>query len=135
MKFSVTDPVMLDEVGKKLFSKYPEQKVFAIYGAMGAGKTTFIKRLCKILKASTAVISPTFTIINEYETKNHELIYHFDFYRIKDLREYEALSCSEYFISGNYCFIEWPERFETSFPDDFVSVIITDKNGKRIIEF
>lgn len=124
----------LDEIAQKLIQEFPDKKVFALYGKMGAGKTTFIQAICKILGSLDNVISPTFAIINEYSTKSKEPIFHFDFYRINDMSEAFDLGYEDYFYSGNYCFIEWPERIEPLLPKGIVEVKIeTDEQEHRII--
>ena len=115
--------------------------VFAFYGKMGAGKTTFIKAVCEELGVSDVITSPTFAIVNEYETHrstlathNSPLIYHFDFYRIKKLEEVYDMGFEEYFYSGALCFIEWPELIEELLPDDAVRVTIEEQpDGQRIV--
>ena len=94
--------------------------VFAFYGKMGAGKTTFVKAICEELGVKDVITSPTFAIINEYE--GDETIYHFDFYRIKKLEEVYDMGYEDYFYSGALCFIEWPELIEEILPDDAVRV-------------
>lgn len=99
------------------------RKVFAFYGRMGAGKTTFIKAICEALGVEDVVTSPTFAIINEYGTSGQS-VYHFDFYRVKNLAEALGIGCEEYFYSGCPCFIEWPELVEELLPEDTVKVCI-----------
>jgi tRNA threonylcarbamoyladenosine biosynthesis protein TsaE len=101
---------------------------------MGAGKTTLIKELCHHLGATDIVQSPSFTIVNEYKTTRGESIFHFDFYRIKKLEEVMDIGYEEYFYSGDYCFIEWPELIEQLLPNDVVRVSINGDN-ERVIEF
>ena len=112
-----------------------DDTVFAFYGKMGAGKTTFIKALCKELGVEDEVNSPTFAIINEYRSATTaELIYHFDFYRIKKLDEVYDLGYEDYFYSGALCFIEWPELIEELLPLDAKKVSITENSdGTRTI--
>lgn len=101
-----------------------ENTVFAFYGKMGAGKTTFIKAVCEQLGVQDTVTSPTFAIVNEYEAAQGRPIYHFDFYRIKKVSEAYDMGCEEYFYSGHPCFIEWPELIEEVLPEETVSVTI-----------
>lgn len=110
--------------------------VFAFYGKMGAGKTTFVKALCEELGVEDAVSSPTFAIVNEYEAANGCPIYHFDFYRIKKLSEAYDMGCDEYFYSGNPCFIEWPELIEEILPEETIKVSIEEQaDGTRLLVF
>ena len=99
-------------------------KIFLFYGDMGAGKTTLIKSLCADVGVTDEVTSPTFSIVNEYESPNGP-VYHFDFYRLKDLNEALDLGYEEYFFSENYCFIEWPEKIAGLIPDQYTGVRIT----------
>jgi tRNA threonylcarbamoyladenosine biosynthesis protein TsaE len=111
-----------------------ETRVFAFYGKMGAGKTTFVKAICEELGVEDVITSPTFAIINEYE--GEETIYHFDFYRIKKLEEVYDMGYEDYFYSGALCFIEWPELIEEILPDDAVRVsIIEQQDGSRLVKF
>jgi tRNA threonylcarbamoyladenosine biosynthesis protein TsaE len=108
--------------------------VFAFYGKMGTGKTTFIKAICEALGVEDMINSPTFSIVNEYRTRTDTPVYHFDFYRIKNLDEAYSIGCEEYFYSGAYCFIEWPEKVEELLPADAVTVTIEEMDGKRTVE-
>lgn len=110
-------------------------KVFAFYGSMGAGKTTFIKALCEEMGVTETVSSPTFAIINEYRDKTGTPLFHFDFYRINKLEEAFDFGYEDYFYSGNLCFIEWPELVESILPENAVKITIqvTDE-GHRIVE-
>ena len=101
-----------------------QNTVFAFYGKIGAGKTTFIKAVCEQLGVDDTVTSPTFAIVNEYEAAQGRPIYHFDFYRIKKVSEAYDMGCEEYFYSGFPCFIEWPELIEEVLPEETVSVTI-----------
>ena len=109
-------------------------KHFAFYGSMGAGKTTFIKALCKTLGVTGTVTSPTFALVNEYNAGNNGMVYHFDFYRINKPEEVFDFGCEEYFVSGGYCFIEWPEKADIALPPDICRVNIRElANGNREI--
>ena len=113
-----------------------ENTVFAFYGKMGAGKTTFIKAVCEQMGVEDTVTSPTFAIVNEYETANGRPIYHFDFYRIKKVSEAYDMGCEEYFYSGHPCFIEWPELIEEVLPEETVNVTIeAQPDGDRLLVF
>ena len=113
-----------------------KETVFAFYGTMGAGKTTFIKAICEELGVEDVINSPTFAIINEYRSEiSGELIYHFDFYRINKLSEAENIGTSDYFYSGALCFIEWPEKIEELLPENVVNVsIMENPDESRTIE-
>ena len=126
MELHINSVEELPAVAKKFISKIGEHKVFAFYGSMGAGKTTFIKAVCEALGVDDVVNSPTFAIVNEYRTNTAELIYHFDFYRIKKLEEVYDMGYEDYFYSGALCFIEWPELIEELLPADAVKVYIKE---------
>ena len=115
-----------------ILDKCGSARVFAFDGKMGAGKTTFIKHLCEEMGTEDVVNSPTFAIVNVYDIANGEEVYHFDCYRIKDIREAMDFGAEEYLYSGNYCFIEWAEMIESLLPDDTVWVKIEVlENGER----
>lgn len=117
----------------KLLETFPDARVFALYGSMGAGKTTFIKAICHKLGVTDIVQSPTFSIINEYKTNGGASIFHFDFYRIKKLEEVFDIGYEDYIYSGNYCFLEWPEMIESLLPDDAIRINMSG-DDYRIIE-
>ena len=122
-----------DEVAATdILDKCSSARVFAFDGKMGAGKTTFIKHLCETMGTKDVVNSPTFAIVNVYEIASSEEVYHFDCYRIKDIREALDMGTEEYLYSGNYCFIEWAEMIEPLLPEDtvWVSIEVQD-NGER----
>ncbi len=109
-----------------------QSNIFAFYGAMGAGKTTFIKAICNQLEVSDSVNSPTFTIVNEYRAKRGFPVYHFDFYRIGKLQEAYDIGIDEYFGGDGISLIEWPERIEELLPNDVVRVSISElEDGSR----
>lgn len=124
-------------VSNQLLALASDIPVWCFRGDMGAGKTTLIKAICDQLGVKDDMSSPTFSIVNEYAGKNGESIYHFDFYRVKDNDEAREIGVDEYFYSGNYCFIEWPERVEELLPDDRVEIIInlvdTDRREIKLI--
>ena len=124
----------LPQAADALLKAYPDSRVFAFYGQMGAGKTTFIKILCKTLGVQDIVQSPTFAIINEYRRDSGESVFHFDFYRIKKAEEAFDIGYEDYVYSGNYCFIEWPELIEGLLPEDAVRVVISGTE-ERVITF
>ncbi len=115
----------LPGVAKALIEMFGQQRIFCFYGKMGAGKTTLIQSICAALKSSDIVTSPTFSIVNEYETSGNGTIYHFDFYRIKNSDEALDMGYEDYFFSGNYCMVEWPERIDNLLPDQLVEVIMS----------
>lgn len=111
------------------------KKLLAFYGSMGAGKTTIIKAVCKILGAEDIVTSPTFTLVNEYRTTTGEVLYHIDFYRINKKEEALDLGIEEYFNSGSYCLMEWPELIGEILPPETVIIKITvDEKEHRVLE-
>jgi len=115
---------------KQFVESMDSNTVFAFYGRMGAGKTTFIKALCVELGVMDVITSPTFAIVNEYRSETTaELIYHFDFYRIRKLDEVFDMGYEDYFYSGCLCFIEWPELIEELLPEDAVKVTIEEQEG------
>lgn len=134
IRLTVDSVNQLEDVALKLLSEYPSSKVFALHGSMGAGKTTFVHALCKLLKVKNVVCSPTFTIINEYPDFEGNSIYHFDFYRLKNSREAFDIGASEYLLSGNYCFVEWPEMAGAILPEDTIHVTILhgDTHSQRV---
>ena len=121
---------------KEFIANMGTGKVFAFYGKMGAGKTTFIKAICEELGVNDVITSPTFAIVNEYTADNDTPIYHFDFYRIKKLEEVYDMGYEDYFYSGNLCLLEWAELIEDILPEDVTKVTITEQeDGTRLVEF
>lgn len=123
----------IHEAARRFIEAMGDNTVFAFYGKMGAGKTTFIKAICEELGVEDVITSPTFAIVNEYRSDTTgELIYHFDFYRIKKLDEVYDMGYEDYFYSGALCFIEWPELVEELLPGNTVKVSIEEvENGER----
>lgn len=125
----------INHIAARFIQAHPADRIFAFYGGMGAGKTTFIKALCEEMQVLDYVTSPSFSLINEYKTENSGTIFHFDFYRIKSLREVYDIGYEDYFYSSDYCFIEWPELIEPLLPSIAVKVLIREiEEGRRIIE-
>ena len=134
MTYTINSISDLPEVAKKVIPLLEQFPIVAFYGAMGAGKTTFIKALCDELKVSDTVNSPSFAIINEYLSGSGQSIFHFDFYRLKNITELFDLGYEEYFDGGNICLIEWPEIVEDYLPNERLNIIITELGeGKRTI--
>ena len=130
-------PNDLNIAAEKLIKAHPDKRIFAFYGEMGAGKTTFIKAICDYFGVTDIVSRPTFAIINEYLTSENEQIFHFDFYRLKNIHELFDIGYEDYFFSDNYCLIEWPEKIEEYLPEDTIRVNINvDRNkNTRLITF
>jgi tRNA threonylcarbamoyladenosine biosynthesis protein TsaE len=123
----------LDLISKSMLDNNSSSKKWVFFGDMGVGKTTLIKSLCKHLKVKDVVKSPTFSIVNEYISVDNEIVYHFDFYRLKNESEAYDLGYEAYFFSDYYCFVEWPSKIESISPDNFLKVEIINENGVRII--
>jgi tRNA threonylcarbamoyladenosine biosynthesis protein TsaE len=122
----------IQETAEQFIELIGESRIFAFNGNMGAGKTTFIKAICEELGVKENVNSPTFAIVNEYETLDEKIIYHFDCYRINKIQEALDLGAEEYLYSGNLCFIEWAENIASLLPDSMVNVNIEeDEYGER----
>jgi tRNA threonylcarbamoyladenosine biosynthesis protein TsaE len=135
MEIQIQDLAHLNEAARTFIENMGDHTVFAFYGHMGAGKTTFIKAICEALGVDDVITSPTFAIVNEY-TAQGSPIYHFDFYRIKKLEEVYDMGFEDYFYSGELCLIEWPELIEEVLPSDAVKVSIQEKeDGSRAILF
>ena len=137
MQIQAATPEALPEAARTFVRAIDQSTVFAFYGKMGAGKTTFIKAVCEALGVTDVVNSPTFSIVNDYRSDTPgELIYHFDFYRLPRLEEVYDMGYEDYFYSGALCFIEWPELVEELLPGDAVKVQIEEQpDGSRTITF
>lgn len=126
--------ITLSEAAKQFVAAMGEHTIFAFYATMGTGKTTLTKAICEALGTEDVITSPTFAIVNEYQSGKGTPIYHFDFYRIKRLSEAYDMGCEEYFYSGHPCFIEWPEMVEDILPEETVRVdIVEQPDGSRIL--
>ena len=126
----------LPQLVKTILDELPDEKIFALAGKMGAGKTTLIKAFCDEIGVAEVVASPTFSLVNEYTDQNGNSVFHFDFYRIEKIEEVYDIGYEEYFYSGSYCFIEWPELIMDLMPESFVSVKIeVADNEERIIRY
>jgi tRNA threonylcarbamoyladenosine biosynthesis protein TsaE len=136
MEIKIESLEKIREAARQFIDNMGDANVFALYGKMGAGKTTFIKAICEELGVEDTVNSPTFAIVNEYTAGNGDPVYHFDFYRIKKLEEVYDMGYEEYFDSGNICLIEWPELIDELLPDDVVKVNITvNDDDTRTVSF
>ena len=137
MEIKIQSLDQIHEAARQFIAEMGDNTVFALYGKMGAGKTTFIKAVCEELGVSDVITSPTFAIVNEYRSDTAgELIYHFDFYRIKKLEEVYDMGYEDYFYGNGLCFIEWPEMMEELLPDGATKVQITENpDGTRTVIF
>jgi len=134
MKIIVNCISELKSVALQLIQYKKNKNIICFYGEMGVGKTTFIKEICKNLLVEDNVSSPTFSIVNQYKTKENKIIYHFDFYRLETVEEAYDMGYEEYFFQNDLCLIEWPEKIEGLIPEDIIKVILTKKGEQRIIE-
>ena len=146
MEIKIKSIDTIRESAREFIKNIGEHKVFAFYGKMGAGKTTFVKAICEELGVEDVITSPTFAIVNEYtisswpsaisQQPTTDSIFHFDFYRIKKLEEVYDMGYEDYFYSGALCFIEWPELIEDLLPEDAVKVVIdVNENDERTVKF
>lgn len=133
IEISIPSLDRIDDAAQQFVAQIGLRRVFAFYGSMGAGKTTFIKAVCKQLGVSDAVTSPTFAIVNEYASDMGP-VYHFDFYRIKNLAEVMDIGFEDYVYSGNLCLMEWPELIEELLPENTIKVNISvAEDGVRAV--
>lgn len=137
MKLIIRSLSTIRETAHEFVANMGKSNVFAFYGKMGSGKTTFIKAICEELGVEDVITSPTFAIVNEYQSYvTGGPIYHFDFYRIKKLEEVYDMGYEDYFYCGAPCFLEWPELIEEILPEDTIKVIIQEQgDGTRSVEF
>lgn len=133
MKRTFDSTAEVPVVAKELLETFSGERFFAFFGKMGVGKTTLIKEVCRHLGVEDNVCSPTFAIINSYSTATGEPVYHFDFYRLKNLDEAYDIGYEEYFYSGDWVFTEWTEKIEELLPEHYVRVEIEEKNKVRIL--
>jgi tRNA threonylcarbamoyladenosine biosynthesis protein TsaE len=134
MEIIIRDKKHLANAAEKFLKHFRENRIFAFYGSMGAGKTTIIKAICKALGAIDIVSSPTFTLVNEYRTSGGDTLYHIDFYRIKKQEEVFDFGIEEYLGGESYCFMEWPELIEEILPEETIKVRISvEKNEQRTL--
>jgi tRNA threonylcarbamoyladenosine biosynthesis protein TsaE len=134
MEILIKDKKHISSAARELIKLTGGNRILAFYGSMGAGKTTIIKAVCEYLGAIDIATSPTFTLVNEYRTSKGESLYHFDFYRIRKTEEVFDFGIEEYFASGSYCFMEWPELIEEILPDETVKINIeVREDGQRVL--
>ncbi len=126
----------LGKVVQVILETCQDYRIFAFYGELGSGKTTTIQEICRVLKVKDVVHSPSFSIVNEYRSTNGLVVYHFDLYRVEKIEEVFDLGYEDYFYSGNYCFIEWPELIEEILPPGTIPIKIeVGTAGKRSFQF
>ena len=136
MKITIDSLDNIRAAAREFIKNMGNSHVFAFYGKMGAGKTTFFKAICEELGVEDVITSPTFAIVNDYTAGDGRHIYHFDFYRIKKLDEVYDMGYEDDFYSASLCFLEWPELIEELLPSDAVKVTITQQDdGTRVVEF
>jgi len=135
--YTCNSPDELQPIAARLIDFHKDKRIFAFHGEMGAGKTTFIKSICEYLQVSDTVSSPTFAIVNEYVTSDSGIVYHFDLYRIKAWTEMLEIGYEEYFYSGNYCLLEWPEKIVNLLPEEtvHVDIVVSPDGSMRTITF
>lgn len=135
MRIEIKDLKHINQAARTFIDNMGSASIYAFYGNMGAGKTTFIKAICEELGVEDVINSPTFAIVNEYVARDNRTIYHFDCYRINKIGEALDMGCQDYFDSGNLCFIEWPENIAPLLPDETIEVYITvSEKDRRYIE-
>ena len=130
---SITSEVELESTARSLLIAFPEARTFAFHGEMGAGKTTFIKAICRRLGVKDQMSSPTSSLVNEYINKEGKQVFHFDFYRLRSLDEAIEAGLEDYFYSDAYCFVEWPEKAPELLPAETIDVFIVVQGTNRLI--
>jgi tRNA threonylcarbamoyladenosine biosynthesis protein TsaE len=134
-RFYIDSVDNIQSVAADFLNSYPNYRIFAFYGELGSGKTTFIKALCRELGVAGLVSSPSFALIHEYQSGRFGKLYHFDFYRMEKLEEAYDIGYEDYFYSGSYCFIEWADKAEPLLPSGTLHItIIPDESSGRILE-
>jgi tRNA threonylcarbamoyladenosine biosynthesis protein TsaE len=135
--YTCNTPEELPAIAARLIEFHNDKRIFAFHGEMGAGKTTFIKSICTFLDVTDTVSSPTFAIVNEYLTSGSGTVYHFDLYRIKSWTELLEIGYEDYFFSGNYCLLEWPEKIVNLLPEEtvHVTIAVSPDGNMRTITF
>lgn len=129
-------PEDLFDVAKAILNAFKNERVFALYGKMGAGKTTLVKAFTEVMGSLDVASSPTFSIVNEYDDRQGSTFYHFDFYRIERIEEAFDIGFEEYLYSGKYCFLEWPEKILQLLPETYVYISIdVNKDEERLVTF
>ncbi len=135
MKIKIENIGGISAAAQEFIAQMGENRIYAFYGSMGAGKTTFVKALCEAMGVTDTVNSPTFAIVNEYNTPSGRSIYHFDFYRIRRISEVYDMGYEDYFYGDGICFIEWPELIEELLPEGTVRVTIEELvDGSRVLK-
>ncbi len=135
--YTCQTPDELPAIASCLIEYHKDKRIFAFHGEMGAGKTTFIKTICNLLNVTDTVTSPTFAIVNEYLTRDTGSVFHFDLYRIKSWTEMLEIGYEDYFYSGNYCLLEWPEKIVNLLPEEtvHVNIVVSQDGSTRTITF
>jgi tRNA threonylcarbamoyladenosine biosynthesis protein TsaE len=134
-RFYIESVDTIQSVAAEFLNRYPNHRLFAFYGELGSGKTTFIKALCRELGVTALVSSPSFALIHEYQSVRYGKLYHFDFYRMEKLEEAYDIGYEDYFYSGNFCFIEWADKAKPLLPSETLHInIVPDGSSGRILE-
>lgn len=132
ISMQATELEELEDIAKKVIELSSDSKIILLEGELGSGKTALTKFICKLLHVKDEVSSPTFSLVNEYQTENGETIYHFDLYRLNSIEEAIDIGCEEYFNSGNLCLIEWPKLAMGLIPEERVQIAIEMQEKNRL---